>query len=97
MLTLLGALRSAESPATSPSPVEKIDWADHIYPVSKGGLSTVENGICASWFQNIYYVNVCPALICVHYDAISRCFGVGEGSGFHLVKARICWICGVIT
>src|SRR5450759_4765240 len=29
-----------------------IDWADHIFPVAKGGLSTLENGVCASWFHN---------------------------------------------
>lgn len=29
-----------------------IDWADHIHPVAKGGLSTIENGVCASWFHN---------------------------------------------
>jgi hypothetical protein len=28
------------------------DWADHILPVSRGGQSTVENGICASWIYN---------------------------------------------
>jgi len=35
------------------TPYFTIDWADHVYPVSKGGLSTVENGVCASWFHNI--------------------------------------------
>jgi hypothetical protein len=34
------------------SPHFVIDWADHIFPVSKGGLSTLENGVCASWYHN---------------------------------------------
>lgn len=29
-----------------------IDWADHIRPVARGGLSTLENGVCASWSYN---------------------------------------------
>lgn len=28
------------------------DWADHIIPVSKGGLSTLENGVCSNWYDN---------------------------------------------
>lgn len=28
------------------------DWADHIEPASRGGESSVENGVCASWFYN---------------------------------------------
>ena len=28
------------------------DWADHIVPVSKGGLSTLENGVCSHWYDN---------------------------------------------
>jgi len=28
------------------------DWADHIQPSSSGGESSVENGVCASWFYN---------------------------------------------
>ena len=34
------------------SPDFTIDWADHVYPVAKGGLSTLENGVCASWYHN---------------------------------------------
>ncbi|MBA3312030.1 MAG: HNH endonuclease [Planctomycetaceae bacterium] len=29
-----------------------VDWADHIIPVAKGGCSTLENGVCASYFHN---------------------------------------------
>lgn len=29
-----------------------VDWADHLTPVAKGGLSTLENGVCASWSSN---------------------------------------------
>lgn len=34
------------------SPDFTIDWADHVIPVAKGGLSTLENGVCASWYHN---------------------------------------------
>ncbi|MBI5006799.1 MAG: hypothetical protein HZB95_06695 [Nitrosomonadales bacterium] len=34
------------------TPYFTIDWADHIIPVAKGGLSTLENGVCASWYHN---------------------------------------------
>lgn len=34
------------------SPYFTIDWADHIHPVSRGGPSTIDNGVCASWFHN---------------------------------------------
>lgn len=34
------------------SPYFTIDWADHVFPVAKGGLSTLENGVCASWYHN---------------------------------------------
>lgn len=34
------------------SPDFTIDWADHIKPVAKGGPSTIENGVCASWDIN---------------------------------------------
>ena len=37
---------------TVASPYFTIDWVDHIHPVSRGGLSTIENGVCASWFHN---------------------------------------------
>ena len=33
-------------------PDYQIDWADHLIPVSKGGTSTLENGVCASWLAN---------------------------------------------
>jgi hypothetical protein len=33
-------------------PYYQIDWADHKFPVSKGGLSTIENGVCASCWSN---------------------------------------------
>ena len=33
-------------------PYYQIDWADHVLPVSKGGLSTLDNGVCAGWFYN---------------------------------------------
>ena len=29
-----------------------IDWADHVIPLAKGGLSTLDNGVCAGWFVN---------------------------------------------
>ena len=29
-----------------------VDWADHVIPVTKGGLSIVENGVCAGWNHN---------------------------------------------
>lgn len=29
-----------------------IDWADHVTPVSKGGLSEIKNGVCSAWHQN---------------------------------------------
>jgi hypothetical protein len=28
------------------------DWADHIVPAARGGPSTEENGVCASWLYN---------------------------------------------
>ena len=28
------------------------DWADHVKPASKSGKSSLENGVCASWFYN---------------------------------------------
>ena len=34
------------------SPDFTIDWADHIFPVAKGGSSTLDNGVCASWRVN---------------------------------------------
>ncbi len=34
------------------SPTYEIDWADHIKPASKGGESTVENGLCTSYLFN---------------------------------------------
>jgi hypothetical protein len=34
------------------SPDFTIDWADHIFPVAKGGSSTLDNGVCASWHIN---------------------------------------------
>jgi CRISPR/Cas system Type II protein with McrA/HNH and RuvC-like nuclease domain len=34
------------------SPDFTIDWADHIHPVAKGGPSTLDNGVCASWDIN---------------------------------------------
>lgn len=34
------------------NPDFSIDWADHIFPVAKGGLSTLDNGVCASWCIN---------------------------------------------
>lgn len=33
-------------------PYFQVDWADHLVPVSKGGLSTLQNGVCASWASN---------------------------------------------
>ena len=35
------------------SPDFTIDWADHIKPVAKGGTSTLDNGVCASWDINM--------------------------------------------
>ena len=29
-----------------------IDWADHVVPVARGGLSTLDNGVCAAWLPN---------------------------------------------
>ena len=29
-----------------------VDWADHVIPVAKGGLSTIENGVCSWWYFN---------------------------------------------
>lgn len=29
-----------------------VDWADHLTPVANGGLSTLENGVCAGWRPN---------------------------------------------
>jgi hypothetical protein len=34
------------------TPKFPVDWADHIVPVSKGGLSTLENGVCSNWYEN---------------------------------------------
>lgn len=34
------------------SPGFTIDWADHVFPVAKGGKSTLDNGVCASWYRN---------------------------------------------
>ena len=34
------------------SPTYEIDWVDHIKPASRGGGSTVGNGVCASYFHN---------------------------------------------
>ena len=34
------------------TPYFTIDWADHVFPVAKGGSSTLENGVCASWNHN---------------------------------------------
>lgn len=34
------------------TPYWEVDWADHIRPVARGGASTVENGICASFTFN---------------------------------------------
>ena len=33
-------------------PYHQIDWADHVVPVSKGGKSTIANGVCAGWLHN---------------------------------------------
>lgn len=33
-------------------PHYQVDWADHLVPVSNGGLSSLENGVCASWAAN---------------------------------------------
>lgn len=35
------------------NPYFSIDWADHIFPVSLGGSSTLDNGVCASYQCNI--------------------------------------------
>ncbi len=34
------------------SPTYEIDWVDHIKPASKGGKSTLENGLCVSYLFN---------------------------------------------
>lgn len=34
------------------SPTFEMDWVDHVKPAMSGGKSTVENGICASYFFN---------------------------------------------
>jgi hypothetical protein len=34
------------------TPYFTIDWADHLVPVARGGASTIENGVCASWHYN---------------------------------------------
>lgn len=34
-------------------PYFSIDWADHIFPVSQGGASTLDNGVCSSYQCNI--------------------------------------------
>jgi hypothetical protein len=33
------------------------DWADHIYPVSRGGKDHLDNLVCASYFHNVKKLN----------------------------------------
>lgn len=33
-------------------PLYNVDWADHIHPVAGGGLSSLENGVCAGYGVN---------------------------------------------
>jgi hypothetical protein len=47
------------------TPYFPVDWADHIIPVSKGGASSLENGVCASWHCNkekLANLNLLPCL-----------------------------------
>ncbi len=34
------------------TPYFPVDWADHVVPVTRGGESSLENGVCASWQHN---------------------------------------------
>ena len=34
------------------SPTYDIDWVDHVKPLSRGGGTTIDNGVCASSFYN---------------------------------------------
>lgn len=45
-------------------PYYQVDWADHLVPVSKGGLSTIRNGVCASWASNFEKGNRTEARSC---------------------------------
>jgi len=34
------------------TPYFTIDWADHVFPVARGGASTIENGVCSCGYCN---------------------------------------------
>jgi len=53
------------------SPYFTIDWADHVFPVARGGQSTLENGVCASWYHNKEKRDKTEAPVLLFYEGVA--------------------------